>query len=343
MELKQTVKVGNKLVGKESPVFIIAEIGINHNGDVHLAQKMIEEAAKCGVDAVKFQTICPEASYPLGSEVYRFFKDTLLTEDEYVHLKQVAEANKITMFTTVGDEESLDIVQRLDFPLIKISSGGMTNIPVLKKVAIWKKPVLISTGMSFLGEVERSVYALLEAGCNEVMLLHCTSNYPAAPGDVNLRAMQLLMSVFGVPTGLSDHTEGTLASAAAVALGAKLIEKHFTLDKSLAGPDHYFSLVPSEMKQLVQDIRTAEEMLGIMLKKPTASEGEMRASMRRCLVVAKPVRRGEIITGETVTVRRPDPNKGRGLEPIYLEEILGKRFARDLQENDPITLGSFID
>jgi len=146
-----------------------------------------------------------------------------------------------------------------------------------------------------------------------------------------------------VPTGLSDHTEGTLASVAAVALGANLIEKHFTLDKAMSGPDHHFSLVPSEMKQLVQDIRTVEAMLGMPLKKPTASEKERRASMRRCLVAAKPVHRGEVITSETVTVRRPNLYKGRGLEPVYLEEILGKRFACDLQENDPITLGSFID
>ena len=343
MELKQVIKVGNKLVGGESPAFIIAELGINHNGDVHLAQKMIEEAARCGVDAVKFQTVCPEVSYPVDSEAYRFFKDTLLTEEEYIHLKSVAQANALIMFTTLGDEKSLGMVERLDFPLTKISSGGMTNIPLLKKVAIWKKPVVVSTGMSFLGEVERSVYALMEAGCDEVMLLQCTANYPTAPGDVNLRAMQMLMSVFGVPTGLSDHTEGTLASAAAVALGAKLIEKHFTLDKSLAGPDHRFSLVPSEMKRLVQDIRTVEAMLGMPLKKPAVSELERRVSMRRCLVAAKHVTRGEVITNETITVRRPDLNKGRGLEPIYLEEILGKRFARDLQENDPITLGSFID
>ena len=343
MELKQIIKVGNRLVGAKSPAFIIAEIGINHNGDVHLAQKMIKEAAKCGADAVKFQTVCPEASYPVGSEAYRFFKDTLLTEEEYIHLKQVAEANAVIMFTTLGDEKSLGIVERLDFPLIKISSGGMNNIPLLKKVATLGKPVLVSTGMSFLGEVERSVYSLMEAGCNEIMLLHCTSNYPTAPGDVNLRAMQTLMSVFGVPTGLSDHTEGTLASVAAVALGARLIEKHFTLDKSMSGPDHHFSLVPSEMKRLVQDIRTVEAMLGMPLKKPAVSELERRTSMRRCLVAAKPVRRGEVITSETVTVRRPNLDKGRGLEPVYLEEILGKRFAHDLQENDPIALGSFVD
>ena len=343
MELKQVTKVGKRLVGGKAPAFIIAEIGINHNGDVHLAEKMIGEAARCGVDAVKFQTVCPEANYPAGSDAYRFFKDTLLTEEDYIRLKTVAETNRVIMFTTVADKESLELVKRLDFPVIKISSGGMTNIPFLKEVAILRKPIIVSTGMSFLGEVEHSFYSLVEAGCDEVVLLHCTSNYPTAPEDVNLRAMQTLMSVFAVPTGLSDHTRGTLASAAAVALGAKLIEKHFTLDKAMSGPDHHFSMVPSEMKQLVKDIRTVESMLGTGLKKPTASESERRTSMRRSLVAARPVRKGEVITNETVTIRRTNLDKGRGLEPVYLEEVLGKRFARDLQENDPITLGSFVD
>lgn len=343
MDLKQTINIGNKLVGGDSSVFIIAEIGINHNGDVHLAEKMIEEAAKCGVDAVKFQTVCPEASYPIGSEVYRFFKDTLLTEKEYIHLKNVAEANQVIMFTTLGDEESLNMVKHLDFPVIKISSGSMTNIPMLKKVATLKKPIMVSTGMSFLGEVEHSVYSLMNAGCDEVMLFHCTSNYPTAPMDVNLRAMQTLMSTFRVPTGLSDHTEGTLASATAVALGTKLIEKHFTLNKNMEGPDQYFSMEPSELKQLVQHIRTVEAMLGSWLKKPTESELERRVSMRRYIVAAKSVRKGEIITHKTVTIRRPNMNNGRGLDPIYWEEIMGKRFARDLKEDDPITLGSIVD
>ena len=336
----QLVKIGNKLIGPGQPVFVIAEAGVNHNGDLKMARALIEVAVEAGADAVKFQTFqanrlvtpdAPKAEYQLqttgeGESQLEMLRRLELSAAAHRELESYCHDRGITFLSTPFDEQAVDLLDQLGVPALKISSGDLTNSPLLEYVASKGKPVILSTGMSELSELIEAVSVLSTAGCDNPVLLHCVSNYPAAPAEVNLRAMQTMRSAFDVPVGFSDHTQGIDVALAAVALGACVIEKHFTLDRTLPGPDHRASLEPGELRELVRSIRRVESSLGSGRKMPAASEIETAKIARRSLVAAHDIPAGAILERHMVTMRRP----GTGMSPAMIETVLGRRVLRDI-------------
>ncbi|MGG4497723.1 N-acetylneuraminate synthase [Brevibacillus reuszeri] len=352
--------------------FIIAEAGVNHNGSLEMAKQLIFKAAEAGADAVKFQTFkankvisryAEKATYQkrtTGNEESQLEMVRKLELDEAAHieLKSYCEECNIQFLSTPFDLESVDLlVQKLEISLLKIPSGEITNGPLLLKIAQTGLPVILSTGMSTLGEVEQALSVLAfgytrlqeipslqklqeaysdEAGqralLEKVTLLHCTTEYPTPYQDVNLRAMDTMKKAFGIPVGLSDHTEGISIPIAAVARNAKIIEKHFTLDKNLPGPDHKASLEPEELKVMVQAIRQVEVALGSRLKSPAESEKKNKDIARKSLVATCAIQRGEIFTPDKLTTKRP----GTGINPMFYWEAIGKVADRDYQEDEVI-------
>ena len=342
----QNVRIGNKLIGPQQQVFVIAEAGVNHNGDLKLARALIDVAVDAGADAVKFQTFkadrvatpdAPKAQYQLqttgdSESQLEMLRRLELPEDAHRELQAYCREGKIVFLSTPFDEQAVDFLDLLGVPAFKISSGDLTNSPLLEHVAQKGKPVILSTGMSDLSELIEAVSVLNSGGCENPILLHCVSNYPASAADVNLRAMQTIRAAFDVPVGFSDHTNGIDVTLAAVALGACVIEKHFTLDRSLPGPDHRASLEPNELRQLVQSIRTVQSALGDGRKAPTASEIETAKVARRSLVAVVDVPAGATLKREMVVARRP----GTGLSPTQLDTVVGHRTTR------PIAAGTLL-
>jgi N,N'-diacetyllegionaminate synthase len=320
--------------------FVIAEAGVNHNGDVEQAVRLIDVAAAAGADAVKFQTfkadleispIAPKADYQQagtnpGENQLEMIRALELSDAEFAGLKAHCEARGIIFLSTPFDHDSVKFLRRLDVPAYKISSGDITNLPLVKLVGSLGRPVILSTGMADLGEVRRAVSALTEVACPALAILHCVSNYPAAPEDTNLRAMATLREEFGVPVGLSDHSTGIEIALAAVALGAAVIEKHFTLDKTLPGPDHQASMDPEELRALVAGIRKVEVALGDGVKAPRPSEANTRDVARRSLFVQIALREGEMITEDHVIALRP----AGGISPSEMNTVVGRRAAHAL-------------
>jgi len=267
-EIGMKTKIGDKLIGEEEPCFIIAEAGVNHNGSIELAKKLIDAAKDAGADAVKFQTFKTEnvvvkdaqkAEYQKettgeGSQ-YEMIKKLELTEEDFRELADYAKEKDIMFLSSPFDKESVDLLNELDVPAFKVGSGEITNLPLLRYIAKKEKPIILSTGMSTLGEIEEALDVIRSEGVEDIILLHCVSNYPARIEDVNLRALGTLKQAFKLPVGFSDHTLGITAPIAAVALGACVIEKHFTLDRNLPGPDHKASLEPEELKEMAKAIR----------------------------------------------------------------------------------------
>lgn len=336
----QAIQLVNRLIGPGQPVFVIAEAGVNHNGDLKMARALIDVAVETGADAVKFQTFqadrlvtanAPKAEYQLQTtgaaesqlELLRRFE---LSADAHRELQAHCHERGIIFLSTPFDEEAVDLLHELNVPAFKISSGDLTNSPLLEYVASKGKPVILSTGMSELSELIEAVSVLNMAGCENPVLLHCVSNYPAEPAEVNLRAMQTMRSAFDVPVGFSDHTEGIDVALAAVAMGACVIEKHFTLDRTLPGPDHRASLEPAELRDLVRSIRRVEIALGSGRKVPTAREIETAKVARRSLVAARDLPAGTTLERDMVVMRRP----GTGLSPTLLETLVGQQTARDI-------------
>lgn len=329
-------------------IFIIAEAGVNHNGDRDLAKKLIEEAARAGADAVKFQTyrtenlVCrnaKKAEYQTrtteeSESQFAMLKKLELTEDVHKELIDHCKQCGIQFMTTPFDEESLRFVMDLGIEPLKISSGEVTNYPFLKKVGATGKPVILSTGMSTLQEVQEAVRVLQQNGSGKVTVLHCNTEYPTPVEDVNLKAMQTLKETLGTDIGYSDHTLGIEVPIAAAALGAVVIEKHFTLDKNMEGPDHRASLEPEELKAMVQAIRNIEKALGNGEKVPSASEKKNIAIARKSIVAARDIAAGEIFTEENLTTKRP----GSGISPMEWEKVLGQQAVRDFKEDELISL-----
>ncbi|HET6974469.1 MAG TPA: N-acetylneuraminate synthase [Pyrinomonadaceae bacterium] len=334
------VRIGDRLVGPGQPVFVIAEAGVNHNGDLKLARALIDVAVDAGADAVKFQTFhadllavsdAPKAAYQLETtdtqeSQLEMLRGLELSADAHRELRSYCDERGIVFLSTPFDEQAVDMLDELGVPAFKISSGDLTNSPLLEYAAGKKKPMILSTGMSELAEVIEAVSVLHAAGCENPILLHCVTNYPAEPPEVNLRAMQTMRSAFNVPVGFSDHTEGIDVPLAAVALGACVIEKHFTLDRSLPGPDHRASLEPDELRQLVQSIRRVEVALGNGRKVPQPSEIETAKVARRSLVAATNIPAGATIEREMIVLRRP----GTGLPPAEITTLLGRRARREI-------------
>jgi N-acetylneuraminate synthase len=354
-----------------SRVYIIAEAGVNHNGSLDLAKRLVDVAANAGADAVKFQTFkadklvsaAPKAEYQMkltdvSESQYEMIQKLELDEAAHAVLILHCKSKGIEFLSTPFDLESLEmLVREFDLSRIKIPSGDITNAPLLLEAARSAKPVILSTGMSSLGEVETALGILAFGYTNKhelpslpafekaygsimgrkalqerVTLLHCTTEYPAPFADINLRTMTTLRQAFGLPVGYSDHTPGTAIPVAAVALGAVIIEKHFTLDRNLPGPDHKASLEPDELKQMVRSIREVELALGSSIKQPAKSELKNRPVARKSLVATRDIHKGEVFTRDNLSVKRP----GDGISPVHYWEWLGKIANRNYQRDDKV-------
>lgn len=327
-------------------VFIIAEAGVNHNGDMETAKKLIDAAADAGVDAVKFQTFKAEkmvcktaekAAYQLettnkSESQYDMLKKLELTEQMHKELIKYCNMKNIMFLSTPFDIESIKMLAGLGLQIFKIPSGEITNLPYLREMAKQQKKVILSTGMSSMNEVSDAVKVLRDNGTDDITLLHCNSQYPTPVSDVNLMAMVKMRGLFGIPTGYSDHTQGIEIPIAAVALGASVIEKHFTLDKNMEGPDHKASLEPHEIKQMVEGIRKIELALGNGIKKVTESEKSNAGIVRKSIVAAVNIKKGEKFTEKNLTTKRP----GTGVSPMKWDEIIGTTADRDYQADEMI-------
>ena len=335
-----TIAVGSRTIGPGHPCFVIAEAGVNHNGSVDRALQLIDAAAEAGADAVKFQTFnasriatkdAAQAAYQmrnLGRQQSQLEMLTQLELSDSAHETLVSHCRErgILFMSTPFDELSADLLLNLGVEIYKLPSGEMTNLPFLKYVASKRRPLIVSTGMCSLGEVEEAVSTIESIDGSEFVLLHCVSNYPADPADVNLRAMATMRAAFGRAVGYSDHTMGIEVGVAAVALGACVLEKHFTLDRSLPGPDHKASLEPTELVQLITSIRTVESALGTGIKQATAAEKETARAARKSLVTIAEIPAGTTLTPDLIAIKRP----GTGLPPAMKPYILDRCTATTL-------------
>lgn len=341
------VKIADRLIGEGEPCFIIAEAGVNHNGDIDLAKKLIDVAKEADADAIKFQTFKAEelvtrsaekagyqkdASRPEESQ-YDMLKKLELTEKDFKELCAYTQQKCILFLSTPFDKGSVDLLSELDVPAYKIPSGEIDNFPLLKHIARKRKPIILSTGMATLEEVEAALEVIKEEGVDDILLLHCVSSYPARIEDINLRVMETLRCTFGLPVGLSDHSPGITIPIGAVALGACTIEKHFTLDNNLFGPDHRASLEPDELKQMVKAIRDVEKAMGDGEKRLTSEETENRKAGRRSLVARVDIPEEAIITDEMLHAKRP----GTGISPKYIGALIGLRATCNITKEDLIT------
>lgn len=327
-------------------VLIIAEAGVNHNGDINLAKKLIEQAAKAGADVVKFQTFKANSCVSVSAKKAKYQLETTAKEESQLEMIQKLELSyeshfelmkhckkhDITFLSTPFDLESVEFLRGLDLPYFKIPSGEITNLPYLKAVAKCKKRVLLSTGMANLGEIETTLTILRKNGTRNITLLHCNTEYPTPFEDVNLNALKTLKEAFKLEVGYSDHTEGIVASLGAVALGAVVIEKHFTLDKTMEGPDHKASLEFEELRALCKGIRELEKALGSGIKKASKSEAKNKIIARKSLVAKCIIQKGEKFSEQNLTTKRP----GSGISAMRYEEYLGKRALKTYKKDELI-------
>ena len=343
------IEIAGHKVGPDRPCFIIAEAGVNHNGDIGMARGLVDAAVEAQADAVKFQTFqtdrlvttdAPKAEYQkeaTGAEEGQFdmIRRLELSAEAHRELMAYCEDRGIVFMSSPFHEEAADLLADLDVAVFKIPSGEITNLPFLAHVARKGKPMIVSTGMAYLSEVETAVRTIEDAGNSEFVLLHCVSNYPAAPSDVNLKAMRTMATAFGVPVGYSDHTPGIEVPMAAVALGACVIEKHLTLDNSLSGPDHRASLEPDDFTAMVLGIRTVEAAtMGHGRKEPAPSEANTASVARKSLIAARDIPAGATLTEELVSIRRP----GTGLPPAMRSYVVGRSARADIRAGTLITL-----
>ena len=330
---------------------IIAEAGVNHNGSIELAKQLVDKAVEAGADYIKFQTFkaanlvtknARQAEYQkknLGSgddTQYQMLKKLELSQEEHLELIDHCQQRGIHFFSTAFDFDSIEFLDSLHLNLWKIPSGEITNYPYIKQIAQKQGDVILSTGMSTAEDIQNAVDVLLKWGKvkEQITILHCNTEYPTPFEDVNLLAIQTIAKRFGTKVGYSDHTRGIEVPIAAVALGATVIEKHFTLDRNMPGPDHKASLEPDELKAMVSAIRNIEKALGSSEKKVTDSERKNIAIARKSIVAAKDIKKGEILTEENITVKRP----GSGISPMRWEEVLGTKAIRDFQEDEIIEI-----
>lgn len=308
-------------IGWDAPAFVVAEIGVNHDGSVDTACELITAAAAARADAVKVQILSPERNYAPDHPSYAIYKQANLDFDDYARLAAHASAMGIVFFAT-PDTASLPLVNELKMPLVKVSSGLLTDVNHLKVACALGVPIVVSTGMSHLDAVVQAVEYCRQHGRNELAVLQCTSLYPAPPETLNLRAIDTLAVASGAVVGFSDHSRGMMAAVAAIACGAKVIEKHITLDRSRPGPEHQLAADPLEFAEFTSAIRSAEAMLGCGAKRPDPAEAENALLFRRCLVSLRDITRGERFTEENVGILRPSPG-ARGLEPSHYEQVIG--------------------
>lgn len=329
-------------------VLIIAEAGVNHNGSIELAKELALKAKEAGADIVKYQTARLESLVSKEAKMAEYQKENigqtmsqkemlkklLLSFDEFRELADYCKEVGIKFLSTPFDVESIDFLEEIGCDMWKVPSGEITNYPYLIKIAKTHKPVILSTGMSNIDEVRACYNLLKDNGAGEITILHCTTQYPTAYEDVNLKAMLTLEKEFGCKAGYSDHTKGIEVPVAAVAMGACVIEKHFTLDKNMEGPDHKASLEPQELAQMVSMIRNIEAAIGDGVKTPKAAEIGNKAVARKSIIAKRDIKEGELLTEENLTTKRP----GNGINPMRWPEIIGTRAIRDFEEDELIEI-----
>ena len=347
-----SIDIAGRKVGPGFPCLIVAEAGVNHNGSLEMARRLVDAALRAGVDVVKFQSFkaerlavssAPKADYQLsttggGESQLEMLRRLELSETAQKEIKDYCGQKGILFMSTPFDEGSADFLEGLGVGVFKIPSGEITNLQFLAQVARRGKAMIVSTGMSSLEEVEAAFRTIRGSGNEQLILLHCVSRYPAEPAEVNLRAMATMQAIFHVPVGYSDHTMGITVALAAVALGACVIEKHFTLDRNLPGPDHQASLEPGELAELVQGIRIVEASLGHGRKEPTMSESSTAAVARKSLVAVRDIAAGSALTEQDITVKRP----GTGLAPSMLSHLLGRVAVKDIPADTVLTMEMLV-
>ena len=328
-------------------VYIIAEAGVNHNGSFDLACKLVDAAKEAGVDCIKFQTFKSENLVSRTAQKAEYQKETTgdssqrdmlkkleLSFSDFSRLKAYCEKKEICFLSTPFDFDSIDFLNSIDMPFWKIPSGEVTNLPYLLALAKTGKPVVMSTGMCTLQEIREAIDVLNENGIKEIKLLHCNTEYPTPFEDVNLKAMETIRKEFHLEVGYSDHTKGIEVPVAAVALGATIIEKHFTLDRNMEGPDHKASLEPQELAEMVKCIRNIEKAIGTGEKTPSPSEKKNIAVARKSIVAKTKIKTGDVFTEQNITAKRP----GTGLSPMKWFDVLGKTALRDFEEDELIEI-----
>lgn len=329
-------------------VFIIAEAGVNHNGDIETAKRLVDAAVESGADAVKFQTFQTErlvcrnaqkAAYQMETtdqeeSQFDMLKKLELTPEMHEVLMKYCRDKEILFMSTPFDVESLHYLAEHEMTIIKLSSGEITNYPLLREAGRIGKKIILSTGMSDMAEVKAAVDVLQEAGADDITLFHCNTQYPTPYKDVNLRAMRTMQIELGLPVGYSDHTQGIEIPIAAAALGAVMIEKHFTLDMNMEGPDHRASLEPDELKRMVEGIRKIEQALGDGKKDVSGSEKENIGIVRKSIVAARTIKKGELLSENNLTTKRP----GTGINPMRWNEVIGKTADRDYETDEMIQI-----
>ncbi len=337
--------IAGRRVGEGYPVYVVAEMSANHNQDFDAAVEIIKAAKQAGADAVKIQTYTPDTMTIdcdsdyfkikdgpwAGNTLYDLYKKAYTPWDWQPKLKKFADEVGITLFSTPFDETAVDFLEQMNVPCYKIASFELVDIPLIEKVAASGKPIIMSTGMATLSEIEDALNAARNAGAKEIVLLKCNSAYPAPPEEMNLATIPHLAEAFDVPTGLSDHTLGIAVPVAAVALGAVMIEKHFTLSRANKGPDSFFSIEPAELKEMIEAIRTVEKAKGSVSYKVSEKEQGSRI-FRRSLFAVRDIKKGEVLTKKNIRSLRP----GYGLPPVCLKDILGRSSNRDIQKGTPL-------
>lgn len=349
--MEKTIKIGNRIIGPNQPVFIIAEAGVNHNRNLKLARKLIDAAFRSGADAVKFQTFNPDtlvtkntakADYQVkrrrktNESQYRMLKKLVLPREWHKELKQYAEKKGLVFLSTPFSLDDAVFLRKLGIKAIKVGSTDTENIPYLAKIAKWGLPIILSTGMSALPEIKEVVKTIRKAGNNKLAILHCTTNYPTPYEEVNLRAISTLQKEFkDVPIGFSEHTTGIEAAIASVALGVRIIEKHFTLDRNMPGPDHLASLEPNQLKLMAGAIRNIEKAMGTGKKVPFKSELKIARIARKSLVAAHDIPAGKKLTANDITIKRP----GTGINPKFLNKAIGRITKNGLRKDQLFSWG----
>ena len=338
------IRIGGKILGEGEPCFIVAEAGINHNGDINIAKQMIDVAKNCGVDAIKFQTFTARNFVRDEKQQYEYqtqgkrVKESMLKmferhefkQEEWAEIASYCKCKEIVFFSTPQDVENLDLLLTIGIPAIKIGSDDLINLPLLEEYSKIGLPIIISTGMAYESEIADAVKTI-EENFREIAILHCVSSYPADLRDLNMRKIASLIKEYPDHViGFSDHSEGTLAATISIALGAKIFEKHFTLDKNMYGPDHRFSADPDELRTLVKEIRKVESALGSPMLEPNTNEKNMRKQCHRSIVAAKDIQKDEVLTEDHLAMKRP----GTGLSPKHYFALIGKKAKKQIKKGE---------
>ena len=338
------VKIEDKLIGEEELCFIIAEAGVNHNGSIELAKKLIDTAKDAEADAIKFQTFHAEEIVSLRTKKaiyqyrakektqYEMLKNLELTFGEFRELKKYCDNKGIEFISTPYDIKSVEFLNEIGVNRFKVASADLINKPLIEAIAKTKKQIILSGGMATLGEIERTISLINDFGNEDIIILHCTTSYPTPYEQVNMKVLGTLKKAFGLPVGYSDHTLGIEIPIMAVSLGAEVIEKHFTLDRTMEGPDHFASLEPDELKKMVEAIRNVEKAFGSRKKEITEEEKKNLFFMRRSMHASEDIKQGEILKENNIKITRPF----NGIEPWFLDIILGKKIKTNVKKDEPI-------